>query len=57
MLLTVEEAADRLRLGRSTVYELIREGRLASISVGRARRIPAEALAEFVQRERAAAGL
>lgn len=43
-LLTVADAAKRLSLSRSTVYELIRRGDLASIRVGGARRISPEAI-------------
>jgi excisionase family DNA binding protein len=50
-LLTVPEVMMRLRLGRSTVYDLIRSGRLVSITVGRSRRIPADALRDFITRE------
>lgn len=48
LLLTPEEAATVLSLGRSKVYELIRDGRLASVRIDASRRIPAKALAEFV---------
>lgn len=48
LLLTVSQAADRLELGRSLVYELVMRGEIASIKVGRARRIPAAALDQFV---------
>ena len=47
-LLTVAEVCDRLKLGRTTVYLLIADGRLPSFRVGRARRIPEDALAAFV---------
>ncbi|MFD0007562.1 helix-turn-helix domain-containing protein [Streptomyces sp. NPDC127178] len=50
-LLTVPEVMARLRLGRSTVYDLIRSRRLISITVGRARRVPADALRDFITRE------
>ncbi|MEU9439323.1 helix-turn-helix domain-containing protein [Streptomyces sp. NPDC048304] len=50
-LLTVPEVMARLRLGRSTVYDLIRTRRLVSITVGRSRRIPADALRDFITRE------
>ncbi|MFF6912983.1 helix-turn-helix domain-containing protein [Streptomyces sp. NPDC012466] len=50
-LLTVPEVMARLRLGRSTVYDLIRSRRLVSITVGRCRRIPADALSDFITRE------
>lgn len=54
LLLTVEEAARRLRIGRTYCYALIRTGHLESVPVGRLRRVPAEALPEFVARLRAA---
>ncbi|MFH9226550.1 helix-turn-helix domain-containing protein [Streptomyces lydicus] len=47
-LLTVTEVMARLRLGRSTVYDLIRSHRLTSITIGRSRRIPVAAVREFV---------
>lgn len=48
LLLTVEEAAKRLRLGRTLVYRLISSGELESVKVGRLRRVPAECLPEYV---------
>jgi excisionase family DNA binding protein len=48
LLLTVEEAAKRLRLGRTLVYRLISLGELESVKVGRLRRVPAECLPEYV---------
>ncbi|MGV9560902.1 helix-turn-helix domain-containing protein [Streptomyces sp. NPDC003480] len=50
-LLTVPEVMARLKLGRSTVYDLIRSRRLVSITIGRARRIPADAVRDFISRE------
>ncbi|GEK00967.1 helix-turn-helix domain-containing protein [Streptomyces sp. 1-11] len=50
-LLTVPEVMARLRLGRSTVYDLIRSRRLVSIPVGRSRRVPADALRDFINHE------
>ena len=49
LLLTVAEAAHRLRLSRSTVYVLIRRGELRSVKQGAARRVPAAALLEYVR--------
>ncbi|MEU9004953.1 helix-turn-helix domain-containing protein [Streptomyces sp. NPDC048551] len=49
-LLTVPEAMARLKIGRSALYDLMRTRRLASLTIGRARRIPAHALADYVQR-------
>ncbi|MFD7945161.1 helix-turn-helix domain-containing protein [Streptomyces sp. NPDC059744] len=47
-LLTVPEVMARLKLGRSTVYDLIRSRRLTSITIGRSRRVPADAVREFI---------
>lgn len=48
LLLTPEEAGDRLALSRTTIYELIRTGELRSVKIGRARRIPAASLDQYV---------
>jgi len=47
-LLTVPQAAKALSLGTSTVHELLRSGKLASVKIGAARRIPVEAIDAFV---------
>ncbi len=47
-LLTAEEAAAALGIGRSLVYELLRTGRLESVQIGTCRRVPVAALDEFV---------
>ncbi|MBD0735782.1 helix-turn-helix domain-containing protein [Streptomyces sp. CBMA29] len=52
VLLTVEEAARRLRIGRTTCYGLIRTGELESVPVGRLRRVPVDAPAAYVTRLR-----
>lgn len=39
LLLTVSEAARRLGVGRTLMYELISTGQVASVRVGRLRRI------------------
>jgi excisionase family DNA binding protein len=54
VLLTVEEAARRLRIGRTLCYRLIGSGELESVPVGRLRRVPADAVHEYVTRLRAA---
>jgi excisionase family DNA binding protein len=53
LLLKPEEAAEMLSIGRSKVYELIGTGELVSVRIGTSRRIPADALAEFVRELRA----
>jgi excisionase family DNA binding protein len=48
LLLTAEEVAQALGIGRSKVYELMAAGQLRSVAIGRLRRVPAARLAEFV---------
>ena len=49
LLLTPEDAADLLSIGRSKLYELIGDGRLASVRIDASRRVPMSALVEFVE--------
>jgi excisionase family DNA binding protein len=49
-LLTVEEAAQRLSIGRTTMYALLKAGQINSVRIGRLRRIPAEALTAYTDR-------
>ncbi|MFD7922185.1 helix-turn-helix domain-containing protein [Streptomyces sp. NPDC059740] len=39
----------RLQLSRSAVYDLLRSGQLASITLGHTRRIPTQALTDFIR--------
>lgn len=48
VLLTVEEAAKLLRIGRTTMYSLISSGAVESVTIGTLRRVPAEALPRYV---------
>jgi excisionase family DNA binding protein len=48
LLLTVEEAARRLNIGRTTMYSLVSAGAIESVTIGRLRRIPSECLEEYV---------
>jgi excisionase family DNA binding protein len=50
ILLTVPEVAERLRLSRSKIYILMSRGDIASVNIDRARRIPDEALRDFIAR-------
>lgn len=52
LMLTTEEAAERLGIGRTLMYSLVRNGEIESVTIGRLRRIPAECLNEYVQRLR-----
>ncbi|RLV68183.1 excisionase family DNA binding domain-containing protein [Streptomyces sp. CBMAI 2042] len=48
--LTVEEAARRLGIGRTKLYEYVSAGEIASVKIGTLRRIPAEAVNDFLTR-------
>lgn len=49
VMLTVAEAAQALRIGRTRTYDLIRLGKLESVKVFGSRRIPVDALHAFVK--------
>ena len=51
LLLTIPEVAIRLGLGRSLVYQLVMRGEVDSITVGRARRVPAQAIEKFIEKK------
>jgi excisionase family DNA binding protein len=48
LLLRPGEAAARLGIGRTKLYELMGSGALRSVKIGGARRVSATALTEFV---------
>lgn len=48
LLLTPNEAADQLAISRTKVYELMAAGTLRSIHIGRLRRVPVDALRDFI---------
>jgi excisionase family DNA binding protein len=47
-LLSIDEAAHALGIGRSLTYDLISRGGLRTVRVGRRRLIPAAAVAELI---------
>ncbi len=51
LLLTPVEAAKRLSLARSTLYQLVLTGEIVSLKIGRSRRVPLAALAEYIDRK------
>lgn len=51
---SIEEAAQSLGVGRTTVYDLMNSGDLESVKVGRRRIIPADAVGAFLAARRAA---
>lgn len=50
VVLTIEQAANRLGIGRTTMYALVTAGQVRSVTIGRLRRIPAQCLDEYVAR-------
>ncbi|WP_434591963.1 helix-turn-helix domain-containing protein [Streptomyces sp. A5-4] len=48
--LTVAEAARRIGIGRTKLYEYVASGEITSVKIGRLRRIPAEAVNDFLTR-------
>jgi len=48
LLLTVEEAAESLRLSRTAIFALIKSGELDSVQIGHRRRISLSALTAYV---------
>lgn len=48
LLLSIPEAAAQLSLGQTVVWKLVSTGQLASVKVGRSRRVPWTALEAFV---------
>lgn len=48
LLLTTTEAAQRLGIGRSTLYDLIRTNRLRTVKIGARRLVPVESLGDVI---------
>ena len=54
-MFTVPEAAVLMRLGRRTVWRMVASGEIESVKMGRSRRIPRQAVADYQDRLRKAA--
>lgn len=50
ILLTVEEAAERLGIGRTFAWRLVRTGDLRSVQIGRLRRVHVDAVRDYTDR-------
>jgi excisionase family DNA binding protein len=48
-LLTIQEAADRLRIGKRTVERYVADGEIVSIKIGRRRLVPETELERYVR--------
>lgn len=57
LLVSVEEAATALGIGRSKAYELIASGELPFMRIGRRTLVPTKALSEWVDRQASATRL
>lgn len=49
LLLTAGEMASVLRIGRNAAYQLVKDGSVQTIHVGRSIRVPRSALIQFVE--------
>lgn len=54
LLLTPQEAADALRISRSTLYKLFQRGELPSLTIGRRRYFSPKVIEEWIARQLAA---
>jgi excisionase family DNA binding protein len=50
LVLTIEQAAQRLGIGRTLMYALVSSGEIRSVTIGRLRRVPAQCVDEYVNR-------
>lgn len=48
LVLTIEEAAEQLGIGRTVMYGLVSSGAVESVRIGRLRRVPVDALGKFL---------
>jgi excisionase family DNA binding protein len=51
VLLTIDEAAQALSIGRTLLYDLLMRKQIASIKVGRVRRVPMAAIDDYIYRQ------
>lgn len=52
LVLTIEQAARRLGIGRTLMYALVTSGQIESVTIGRLRRVPADCLTDYINRLR-----
>jgi excisionase family DNA binding protein len=56
LLFSVKEAAGLLGIGRTFMFELLATGEIDSLKIGRLRKIPRDAIDEYIERLRAQQG-
>ena len=55
LLESIQDTADRLRISRSSVYDLLRGNQLEAVKIGKSRRIVIASTLQFVERLRGGA--
>jgi excisionase family DNA binding protein len=50
ILMTVEEAAKALSVGRTQMFKLIADGSVSSVRIGRSRRVSVDAIREYARK-------
>ncbi len=51
LLFSMEEAAELMSIGRTVFYDLVMRKEIASVKIGRSRRVPLRALEDYVARQ------
>ena len=49
ILITVDEAAAMLSIGRTVAWELVRTHKIKSVKIGRTRRVPLSAIEDYIR--------
>lgn len=49
LVLTLEEAAEVLHCGRSTMFEMVNAGKIRTVQVGRKRLVPVKEIERFLE--------
>jgi excisionase family DNA binding protein len=50
VLVTVDQVALMLSIGRTAAWELVSKGKIKSVKIGRTRRVPVTVIQEYVER-------
>jgi excisionase family DNA binding protein len=56
VLLSPKEFGQRFGVGRTKVNQMLQEGQIKSFKLGRLRKIPMDAIADFIEKQLAAQG-
>lgn len=50
-ILTIDEACEQLRIGKSGLYQLLRSNQLKAFKIGRNWKIPQSSIIEYIKRQ------